>query len=367
MALHGVMRDSEMAKQTRVRKKNVVAKRNAAKEGVAARLNLKPASGLWISEGKFRGLKISSIGKVLCTSEEDFRGHKEIIFAAFKAWLLSSLNHKESRHAIAIAVADRIVKVEKSRAGQHVNFRQALKRFDPKYSPLFDRVYDHIGCMAAIRSAIRAEEKKNIKKEKDKQAAKKKKKDMSVKNIEIPVRHLTATALLWDYHQRALGNNRQIYGHLALTRHGKLAHLIARSSAQGTNGSKTKSVTTNAILFRYWNPHWRAVPFFYGAENTKLQDGRSLLELLLNGALTLKTAEPFFADWFGFTQYFLKEIGPRIQLKTKKVNGEKKKRKFPTLNGVESKAPPLPELDKASVAMLDRKLKEKKPSERRTA
>lgn len=304
------------------------------------------APGLKVSNGKFVGLDIGPAVAILMKPKSEIYGHRNVLFAGFKAWLLDSRSLVASRHSIASAVAERIAKAEKSKAKVAVDAFRALTRFNPKYRGLYERIYNHIGGMAAIRKAIIFESEAD--------------QSRSLSRKQIPA--LVAMATILDFHVRELLSDKEKFGSPSIQKASLAAHLIIGKDV------KKKGRST---AWGYWRDRERAVPFLYGASLVELAPGESILDRLLDNKLSLIQAAPHFEDWFSYSEYFRATVLEQVKLRSRKAGqanrGKRNKlSRFVKIPGVEAKAPKAPFIDDATKAALKVHISEKKPSEKRS-
>jgi hypothetical protein len=283
---------------------------------------IKPAPGLKVSKKKFSGLDLEAAFTVLL-SPKSFYGHKSLVFAGLKGWLLGSHNLVSSRHAIASAVSDRIAKAEKLKPGSGTTM-SAFVRVNRKYSPFFEQVYDHIGGMAAIRKALL-------------NAAKM---DDSRRLARKQIPHLVAIASILDFHARELASDPKTFGVPNIIKAGSAAHWLM-------DPDKSKKLG-DATIWEYWRAHARALPLLYSASLIQLETGETLLERLLANKLSLKEASPTFELWFSHAKHFSDHVISHLKLRNKKgkkdAPSEKthKASRFPQMSCVRAEEPPAP-------------------------
>jgi hypothetical protein len=301
------------------------------------------AAGLKIRKGTFHGLDVIEAIKFLALvgnkNQSTVYGHRIILFAGLKSWLCNSSKPLRTRQAIAAAVAQRIAKSEKSRAWKTNNPRAAIVRFERSMRDFYEMVYEPMGGMAGIRQAYLD--------------APRLMKQRKASGIGIEV--LVAAGSILDFYTREISQNGEGFNVPSIERAGMAALWLLNPDELRT---KSKS-----MIWKYWAEHSRAMPFLYAASCVELRPGKTMLDGILAGKLTLREAEPHFSRWLGYTKFFTNSVLDKMSWR-KSSKPKSKSKRFIDLDFIEAATPTLPDRDEKLRERLRQHLRTKSPSQK---
>lgn len=268
-----------------------------------------PAIGLRFSKsGAFRGIRLDQALKLLLEDEESFLGHKKIIFKALCAWMMDSADFRASRDATVIATAKTISDAENSKRMKSVPATaRYLMQGLPKYRPLFQTIFYPIGGFGALTKAYAVAE------------ARAKKRRKAGKEIV----QMTTLLEIFAFHERYLTKEKQ-YGYPSVERAIKVTAALDKAAAPQSKRGKPPRKDT--VVREFLRRHSKAVAFLYCASFIELEDGRSLLDCLISGKLSLKdvtapsrTSEgSVLEEWLSFTKSFTDNVVPLLRFGRKR-------------------------------------------------